>query len=154
MTQRQKFYPLPETTQIKRKKRKEMLTGTHRAHCNLVKHQTSQYILWKRRADATTVGTDNSQATALPMTVTTRGALQGQLQRGQLAHWGKSQSWLRQGEVGPLWGSGCNICHMSSTDASPEGRDSRNYGQGLEEPNLKMKILDTILGDFCKLMCT
>lgn len=48
-----------------------MLTGTHRAHCNLVKHQTSQYILWKRRADATTVSDDKSQATGLPVTVTT-----------------------------------------------------------------------------------
>lgn len=53
--------------EIKRKQIKEMLTGTHRAHCNLVKHQTSQHILWKRRADAATVGTVDSQATGLPL---------------------------------------------------------------------------------------
>ena len=64
-----KFYSLLETTETKRQE--EMLTETHRACCSLVKHQVSQHVLWKRRADVTPVGTDNSQATALLMTVTT-----------------------------------------------------------------------------------
>lgn len=48
-----------------------MLTETHRACCSLVKHPVSQYVLWKRRADVTPVGTDNSQATVLLLTLTT-----------------------------------------------------------------------------------
>jgi hypothetical protein len=84
-----------------------MLTESHKASYNLVKHQASQHSMSYGKEEQ--IQAQLALRTAKPqllMTVTT-------LQRLWLAHQGKYKSQLREGEVGLLLGSGCVICDPS-----------------------------------------
>lgn len=114
-----------------------MLTEIHKGRYDLVKHQACQHVLRKGRADITTVGRENSQATAQLMTVTTlEKCFKGQLQRWQPAHWGKGKSQERRGEVEMLSGSGCVLCcllHMLNQDFNQKAKVPGIMGKHLKK---------------------
>lgn len=137
-----KFYFLLETTDQGGKRKKKNADGTHKAHCNLVKHQARQHDLWKSRAHATTVGTEDSQAT---VTVTTpkaaAEAAAGSPRKIQImAEVG--------GRLGCSQGVAAYLLHVLNQELSQRAEIPGIMGKLLERQGSKpMKILDTILGD-------
>lgn len=130
-----------------------MLTETHRARCSLVKHHASRHVLWKRRADATAVGLENGQATVPLMTIAT---LEKHPKGCCSWLWEETASHGRgERALGGSQGGAVSSTPSPKSRAQPESRDSGNYGQALEEAEFKAwKMLDKILGDFCKAIST